>query len=71
MKSLISNVGLPVCSEINRKYISWILSTDWTRGGAGHQKMSFLCAAEQMTHVNDKALNKSDACLNVEPFNVI
>ncbi len=58
-------------SAVNRKYISGILSPDWTRVGAGNQKMSFLCTAERRTHVADKTLNVSDAFLSVELFNTL
>ncbi len=56
-------------SAVNQKYISGILSPDWTRVGAGYQKMSFLCTAERRTHVTDKTLDISDACVSVELFN--
>ncbi len=56
-------------SAVNQKYISGILSPDWTRVGAGRQKMSFLCTAEQKTHVTHKTLNVSDVCLSEELFN--
>ncbi len=46
-----------------------MLSPDWTRVGAGCQKMSFLCTAEQRTHVPDKTLDTSDVCLSVELLN--
>ncbi len=42
---------------VNWKYISRILSPDWTRVGVGYQKMSFLCTA-------DKTLDKSDVFLS-------
>ncbi len=54
---------------VNRKYISGNLSPGWTRVGAGYQKMSFLCTAEQKTHVTDKTLDISDACQSVELLN--
>ncbi len=49
-------------SAVNHKYISGILSPDWTR--VGYQEMSFLCTAERRTHVTDKALDVSDVCLS-------
>ncbi len=56
-------------SAVNWKYISGILSPDWT--GVGYQKMSLLCMAKQRTHVTDKTLDISDACMSAELFNTL
>ncbi len=56
-------------SAVNRKYVSGILSPDWTRVEAGYGKMSFVCMEERRTHVTDKTLDISDVCLSVELFN--
>ncbi len=57
-------------ATVNRKYNSGILSPDWTRVGAGYQKMFFLYTAELRTYVTVKTLFISDACLHVELFNI-
>ncbi len=62
-------VSKSFCSAVNQKYISGILSPDWTRVGAGYQNMSSLYMAERRTHVTDRALDISDVCLSVELFN--
>ncbi len=48
-------VSKSLLSAVNRKYKSGILSPDWTRVGAGYQKMS--------------SLHLSDARLSVQLFN--
>ncbi len=61
-------VSKSLCSAVNQKYISAILSPDWMRVGGGYQKMSFLCTAEWRTHVTDKTLDVCDASLRGELF---
>ncbi len=59
-------VSQSLCSAVNRKHISGILSSDWMRGGLGSRKMSFsvYSRAEDPCYVYI-----SDARLNVELFN--
>ncbi len=66
---ILSLVSESLRSAVNRKYILEILSHDWTRVEAGYQKMSFLSTAERRTHITDKTLDISDACVNVELIN--
>ncbi len=62
-------VSKSLSSAVNRKCISRILSSDWTRVSVGYQQMSSLYTAEWRSHVTDRTLCISYACLNVELFN--